>query len=52
MAFIFLSALGIARMVLHDVPFCDTGVPACLETTGERLGWGQEDEGEEVTREE
>jgi len=33
----FLSALGVARMVAHDVPFSETGVPKAFEATAERL---------------
>lgn len=33
----FLSALGVARMVAHDVPFSETGVPKAFEASAERL---------------
>ncbi|KAH7036807.1 FAD dependent oxidoreductase [Macrophomina phaseolina] len=38
-ALIFLSAKGVARMVLDDIPFeeTDTGIPAMFKTTEKRL---------------
>lgn len=39
MSFIFLSAKGVAKMVLEDVPFAENGagIPSRCETTRERL---------------
>lgn len=33
----FLSALGVAQMISHDLPFSMTGVPRAFEATSERL---------------
>lgn len=40
MPMIFLSAKGVAKMTLEDVPFneSDAGIPSRCETTKERLG--------------
>lgn len=39
MPMIFLSAKGVAKMVMEDVPFgeSDAGIPLRCETTAERL---------------
>jgi hypothetical protein len=36
-AFILLSALGLAKMVLHGLLFEETGIPMVFKTTEERL---------------
>jgi glycine/D-amino acid oxidase-like deaminating enzyme len=37
MTMIYLTARGLARMVKDNVAFSHTGIPACFETTAERL---------------
>ena len=33
----FLAALAVARMIREEIPFEQTGVPMCMETTQARL---------------
>lgn len=37
MPLICLTSKGLAKMVLHDVPFEETGIPRVFKTTQERL---------------
>ena len=41
MAFAFMAALAVARMVREGISFKQTGVPRCMETTQARLDVGE-----------
>lgn len=40
MAFAYMAALAVARMVREEISFEQTGVPSCLKTTQARLDRG------------
>lgn len=41
MAYAFMAALAVARMIREGTPFEQTGVPKCMETTQARLDLGK-----------